>query len=170
MLLPLTFRKALSQDADVLFELINSAYRGDSARVGWTYESDLVGGLRITPEEIHTIIISTSDWFFLALNEDKIVASIYVRDEGDCNYIGVLAVKPDLQNKSIGSRLMTAVENLSRENGKKEIRAVVLHPRKELIAYYIRKGFYLTGESEDFPPQYPAKVAGLKLLEIKMTL
>ncbi len=170
MLLPLTFRKAVIQDAEVLTNLINSAYRGDSARLGWTHEADLVGGLRTTVEEIRKIIEASGEFLLLAEGDNQIMASILVRDEGDCYYIGMLAVKPGHHNHRIGGRIMSEVERLGKETGKKEIRGVVLHPRKELIAYYIRKGFYLTGHSEDFPSQYPAKVEGLKLLEIKKTL
>lgn len=170
MLLPLTFRKATHEDTDFLFGLINSAYRGDSAREGWTFESDLVGGLRITIAEIHAIIDSADESLLLAVSGSEIVASILVRDEGECTYIGVLAVKPDSQNQGIGWKLMSEVERLSIAQGKKAVRAVVLHPRTELIAYYQRKGYLLTGHSEDFPPQYPAKVPNLKLLEIKKTL
>jgi ribosomal protein S18 acetylase RimI-like enzyme len=110
MLLPLTFRKADSQDVHFLFGFINSAYRGDSAREGWTFESDLVGGLRITIEEIHVIINSVDEFLLLAMIGPEIVASILVRDEGQCMYIGILAVKPDYQNQGIGWKLMSEVE------------------------------------------------------------
>jgi hypothetical protein len=40
----LTLRRADVSDVDGIVALVNSAYRGDSSREGWTTEADLLGG------------------------------------------------------------------------------------------------------------------------------
>jgi len=39
----ITFRKAKIEDAQKICDLVNSAYRGDSSKVGWTTEADILG-------------------------------------------------------------------------------------------------------------------------------
>ena len=165
-----TFRKADLNDVKILFTLLNSAYRGDSAREGWTYESDLVGGLRTTPEALREIIGKKNESFLLALSENKILGCAHIIDEGEELYFGMIAVKPNLQNQKIGSKILEEIDRIAIEDKKSAVRLVVIHPRKELIAYYERKGFRLTGQSEPFPTEYPAKIPGLHLLEMKKTL
>lgn len=166
----LSFRKANSQDPDALTQLINSAYRGSSAKEGWTHEADLVDGLRTTPAELSAIIGNSGEFFLLAFLGNNLVGSVHIKDEKDRYYFGMLAVKPNLQNQKIGAGLMAEVERLARNEKKNFIRISVIHLRKELISYYERKGFVLTGENTPFPPQYPAKIPGLLLLEMRKTL
>ncbi|WP_432141941.1 hypothetical protein [Streptomyces sp. bgisy084] len=45
----LTFRTALDTDVPGLVDLIDSAYRGDISRGGWTTEADLLEGQRTDP-------------------------------------------------------------------------------------------------------------------------
>ncbi len=166
----MTFRKALPGDARELEALINSAYRGDSARAGWTHEADLVNGLRITLTELNEMIVSAREYYLLVYSEKGLSGCVHLTDSGDILEVGMLTVRPDLQGKKIGSALFIEIERLARKSGKIYIRLSVIHLRVELISYYERKGFILTGNSEPFPEKYPAKLPGLKLLEMKKTL
>ncbi len=163
-------RRAVTEDVSVLFELLNSCYRGDSARIGWTYESDLVGGLRITHDEISEILVKEDEYFLLAHLDHKIHGCVQITEEAEEIYFGLIAVRPELQNQKIGAQILEEIDRLARLRGKARIRLVVIHTRDELIAYYGRKGYVATGESSDFPPEYPAKIPGLRLLEMKKTL
>jgi hypothetical protein len=49
---PLSLRPATVADVPALVALVNSAYRGDSSRAGWTTEADLLGGQRIDAERL----------------------------------------------------------------------------------------------------------------------
>ncbi len=164
------FRKAVLDDIFDLASLINSAYRGDSARKGWTHEADLVDGLRVTPLELDDIIKSKKEYYLLVLTQDGLSACVHLAESENILEVGMLTVRPDLQGKKIGSALLMEIERLARSSGMKHLRLSVIHVRKELISYYERKGFILTGESEPFPERYPAKLPGLKLLEMKKTL
>lgn len=166
----LTFRYAIQSDTPALFSLINSAYRGDIARKGWTHEADLVGGLRTTEEELGKIIRNPGESYLLVLSGEEIVGCVHLKDENETLYFGMLSILPDWQNRKVGASLMQEIENIGRKTNKRFIRLVVIHARSELISYYERKGFVLTGTSEEFPSQYPAKIPGLLLLEMKKTL
>ena len=166
----LSFRNAIQSDTPALFSLINSAYRGDSARGGWTHEADLVGGLRVTEDEIRTIIRAAGQCFHMALSGEEIVGCVHLQYADQELRINMLTIHPERQNQRIGAALFSEIERLARTAGKKYLWLAVIHVRKELISYYERKGFILTGESEAFPSQYPAKIPGLLLLEMKKTL
>lgn len=166
----MNFRIALESDAIELSSLINSAYRGDSARAGWTFESDLVGGERTNPEEISSIVRKSDEMYLLAESENKIIGCVFVKIYEDAYFIGMLTVSPTLQNAGIGAKLLQEVETRARTAGKKFTRLDVIHVRAELIAWYERKGYVKTGHSEPFPSQYPAKLPDLRLLEMKKTL
>lgn len=166
----LTFRNAIRSDTSELFGLINSAYRGDSARHGWTHEADLVGGLRTTVEELNTIIKTPGQSYLLVFSGDVMAGCVHLTVEENCLFVGMLAISPLMQNQKIGSALLGEVDRMASEAGKKFVRLSVIHVRNELISYYERKGFVLTGISEEFPSQYPSKIPGLLLLEMKKTL
>lgn len=168
--LELSFRKAGTKDIPVLNEFINAAYRGDSARAGWTFESDLVDGFRTTPDSLAKIIGERDEEFLLAYSGDELVASVFLKNEERSLFFGMIAVKPALQGKGIGSLVLKEIDRLGKERGKDQIRLDVIHLRSELIAYYERKGFVLTGLSVEFPSEYPAKIPGLRLLEMIKTL
>jgi N-acetylglutamate synthase-like GNAT family acetyltransferase len=168
--LTLTFRKAQLSDASQVEALINSAYRGDSARIGWTYESDLVDGARITLSELEAIISSSGEYYILVFSEEGLSGCVHLSESGEVLEIGMLTVRPDLQARKIGSSLFLEIERLAKVKGFKQLKLSVIHLRKELIAYYERKGFVLTGESGPFPEKYPAKLPGLMLLGMRKTL
>lgn len=147
------FRKAEIEDAEKITDLVNSAYRGDSSKAGWTTEADLLGGQRTDPEGIKEMI--RNDRIELVHESDELLGCIYIRKEPDAVYFGMLTVKPTLQNKGTGKVLLNRLEELTLEWGYKKIRMTVISSRAELIAYYERRGFKWTGESEPFPESDP---------------
>lgn len=52
----LTFRDATDADVPALVELIQSAYRGDSSRAGWTTEADILEGQRTDPQGVRDVV------------------------------------------------------------------------------------------------------------------
>lgn len=149
----ITFRKANFEDADKLNYLVNSAYRGDSSRSGWTTEADLLGGQRVDPEGIRDMI--RNDRIEIALEGDEILGCIYIKRAQDFVYFGMLTVNPELQNKGTGKLLLNHLEKLTKDWGYKKIRMTVINSREELIAFYERRGFQWTGETEPFPENDP---------------
>ncbi|MBX9884220.1 MAG: GNAT family N-acetyltransferase, partial [Novosphingobium sp.] len=62
----LTYRIATPADAPAVRALIESGYRGDSARRGWSNEADLLDGDRTTPEEVAAMIAAQEKRVLLA--------------------------------------------------------------------------------------------------------
>ncbi len=56
-----------------------------------------------------------------------------------------------MQNRQMGRTLLAAAEAYARERGGTRIRKTVLHVREGLIAWYGRRGYTKTGETEPFP-------------------
>jgi GNAT superfamily N-acetyltransferase len=151
----ITFRKADFNDIHKLTELVNSAYRGDDSKLGWTTEADLLGGQRTDAEKISEMISALDSQIELAIENGELQGCIYIKRENRFVYFGMLTVRPTLQNKGAGKLLLSRLEDLTREWGYKKIRMTVISQREELIAFYQRRGFNFTGETEPFPENDP---------------
>lgn len=149
----ITFRKAELADIEKLNELVNSAYRGESSKAGWTTEADLLDGQRTDPDGLREMI--EKDRIELAFLGHDLLGCIYIKKEPEHVYFGMLTVKPTLQNQGTGKLLLNRMEELTKEWGLNKIRMTVINSRKELIAYYERRGFKWTGETEPFPEHDP---------------
>ena len=134
--------------------LVSSAYRGESAKQGWTSEADIIGGQRLD-EDMARDMLAEEDSVILLVRDDRsrAVASVYLREpaEGQA-YLGVLAVSPQGQGKGLGSALIDLAEAWAAERwSAHSLRMSVINKREELIAYYERRGYQRTGEVEPFP-------------------
>lgn len=160
-------RKALNTDAEALATLINSAYRGDSSRAGWTTEADMVSGERINADGVLSLMQEKNSYFLVETEEMQIIGCVHLHHENrESLYFGMLAVKPDIQAKGIGRRILSAIETEARNLKCQQIRLTVIEIRSELISYYERNGFGLTGAHYPFPFLANLKIPGLKLLEM----
>jgi GNAT superfamily N-acetyltransferase len=151
----ITFRKAEIEDVENLSLLVNSAYRGDSSKAGWTTEADLLGGQRTDPEKLKEIIQEPNARIELAFENGDLLGCIYILRESESLYFGMLTVNPTLQNKGTGKLLLNHLEELAKEWKINKIRMTVISVRQELIAYYERRGYKWTGKTEPFPENDP---------------
>ncbi|MDQ4115280.1 MAG: GNAT family N-acetyltransferase [Actinomycetota bacterium] len=151
----LTFRDANLVDVDALVGLIESAYRGDASRAGWTTEADLLAGQRTDPEGVREVITAAGSRLLVAelLTErpGEIVACCQLQKREAYVYFGMFSVSPQLQGGGVGKAVMAEAELIAREWGAEEIRMTVIRQREDLIAFYERRGFVRTGRFESFP-------------------
>ena len=167
----LNFYKAEMVDAETIAALINSAYRGETSRKGWTFEADILDGLRTTTAEISKVIKRDDAFMLMGVYRDEIVATICCEWQElafkDTVHFGMIAVKPSLQNKGYGKTLIQAAEAIClREWRVVGYHMAVISIRHELIAFYERLGYKRTGEFVDFPVNtnlWKPKVEGLNL-------
>ncbi len=146
------FRYATFADLNDVLALVQSAYRGDASRAGWTTEADLLDGQRTDAEELAGILKNTDARLLLATRGREIVGCVLLRREATGAYIGMLAVRPLLQALGIGKRLLTEAEKWARiEFGAQRSRMTVIEQRQELIAWYVRRGYFVTTRTEPFP-------------------
>ncbi len=148
----LSFHKAELNDASEIADLVNSAYRGEVSRAGWTTEADLLDGLRITTPEIATLIRRDDAFVLVGVLRDQVVACIACERNENTAKFGLIAVKPSLQNKGYGREMIQAAEAItSREWRVAGFYLSVITLRTELIEFYERLGFERSGQFEDFP-------------------
>ena len=167
----LHFHKAEISDAQDIAALINSAYRGESSRKGWTTEADILDGARTTTKEVANIIKRDGAFILIGSFNDEIVATICCECQElafkSTSHFGMIAVKPSLQNKGYGKNLIKAAEAITfREWRVVGYHMAVISIRHELIAFYERLGYKRTGEFVEFPVNkelWQPKVEGLNL-------
>jgi len=152
------FRSATAVDIPRLISLLNSAYRGDTARKGWTHEADLIEGNNRTDAQELEDKLGRPDAVLL-LCEDvsgELQGCVYLeKNHGDL-YLGMLSVWPALQGKGIGRLLLQKAEEYAQSSGCTAIVMTVISVRTELLEWYQRNGYAATGEQEPFPndPRY----------------
>jgi ribosomal protein S18 acetylase RimI-like enzyme len=171
---PLTYRSATTHDIDTLADLVNSAYRGDSSRTGWTTEADLLGGQRTDRDEIRDLIATPNSVILLGKQDGKILASMHLQQEGSSAYLGMFAIRPGYQGAGIGKQCLQQAESYAQQQwGAAAMLMTVITLRTELIAYYERRGYRRTGKLKPFPdsPRFGIpKVAGLQLVVLEKVL
>lgn len=143
-----------SADIPELVALIESAYRGDDSRAGWTTEADLLGGQRIDADMAAEMLAEPGSTVLLVRDESgAALGTVHLRDLGDRTaYFGTFAVSPRAQGRGVGKELMTYAEAFARDRiGAERMRMTVIDQRTELIAFYERRGYVQTGEREPFP-------------------
>lgn len=147
------FRDATPADACALVALINGAYRPPSQSPGWTAETGIIEGSRTDERTVATEI--GGDGRYLVGSEvlgGPIVTCVSVTPMRDSAlYLSAIAVDPARQDHGIGRSLLGEVERQGRAGGIEVLRMSVIDARRELIAWYERRGFVRTGEVLDFP-------------------
>lgn len=140
---------ATENDIPELVALINSAYRGDSSRKGWTTEADILEGIRIDADGVHEILADpNADLHLFFYPGEGLVSCVYLKEQPDNLYLGMLTVRPNLQAGGMGKYMLHYAENLAVQKGKSSIKMTVINIRTELIAWYNRHGYLHTGETE----------------------
>ncbi|MFD8224152.1 GNAT family N-acetyltransferase [Streptomyces massasporeus] len=148
----LTFRDAIDADVDELVALIESAYRGDDSRAGWTTEADILEGQRTDPEGVLEVIKSPDSRLMAVEREGRIVACCQLEHQGDHAYFGMFAVSPLLQGEGLGKVIIAEAERQARATwGVREMQMTVISVRDDLIAWYERRGYRRTGRMTPFP-------------------
>lgn len=152
----LTIRRAGESDIAAVHQLVEGAYRGGSARGGWTHEADLLGGQRTDEAAIADMLADSSQFILVATapaSESALVGCVHVQDKGEgLAYLGLLSVAPARQADGLGRRLIAAAEaEAIAAFAARRMEMTVIRQRSELIDYYIRRGYRPTGETRPFP-------------------
>jgi ribosomal protein S18 acetylase RimI-like enzyme len=144
--------KATLEDIPQLVSLINSAYRGEHSKKGWTTEADLLGGLRTDNDSLEKMIGKQEAVILKFCNEDSVLQGcVYLERKTNKMYLGMLTVSPLEQAKGIGKKLLSAAEKYATDQKCSAIEMTVISVRHELILWYQKHGYYKTGEAKPFP-------------------
>ncbi|WP_432097812.1 GNAT family N-acetyltransferase [Streptomyces sp. WAC 04229] len=148
----LIYRDATDADVDGIVAHIESAYRGESSRVGWTTEADILQGQRTDPQGVLDVVKSPDSRLLTVERDGRIVACCQLEHRGEHAYFGMFAVSPVLQGEGLGRTIIAEAERQARETwGVTEMHMTVISVREDLIAWYERRGYRRTGEMTPFP-------------------
>ncbi|MBQ0962352.1 GNAT family N-acetyltransferase [Streptomyces sp. RK23] len=149
---PLTYRDATDADVDALVALIESAYRGEASRAGWTTEADILQGQRTDPQGVLEVVKAPDSRLLTVERDGRIVACCQLEHRGAHAYFGMFAVSPALQGAGLGKAIIAEAERQARATwGVTEMHMTVISVREDLIAWYERRGYRRTGETTPFP-------------------
>jgi ribosomal protein S18 acetylase RimI-like enzyme len=150
---------ATPDDLPAVAALVNGAYRGEGAKQGWTTESDYIDGQRTDPATLRADLEASPDARLLTLRDapgGPLLGCVWLEPaEAGVWYLGMLTVRPDLQDRRLGRDLLEAAERFAAGQGAGRIRMTVVSVRAELIGWYERRGYALTGERRPFPYDEP---------------
>jgi ribosomal protein S18 acetylase RimI-like enzyme len=154
--MPPTLRTASVADIAAIHCLIEGGYRGESAKRGWTHEADLLGGQRTDPAALAEIIAGPAQTMLLAMIDGALAGCVQIADRGEgVFYLGMLTVDPARQSAGLGRALIEAAEQHARASGASVMEMSVISQRTDLIAWYQRRGYALTGREKPFPLDDP---------------
>lgn len=148
----LHFRPAVDDDVEAIVALVESAYRGDASRQGWTTEADFLDGRRTGVDDVGACIHRPHSVILLAERDGELLACAHVAIEDGAGYFGMFSVQPTLQGGGVGKALLAEAERMAREDWRLPVmRMTVIDIRDELIAFYERRGYRRTGAKKPFP-------------------
>jgi ribosomal protein S18 acetylase RimI-like enzyme len=147
--------RATEDDYAAIVDLANFAFRGVGLSAGWNSEADFIEGQRLTEPLLREDLTAKPDAVLLTCRNDphgELLGTVWLEPKrGGVWYLGLLTVRPDLQNKQTGRTLLALAEGFAKQHGARRIRMSVVNVRTTLIAWYQRRGYLLTGETQPFP-------------------
>ena len=132
--------------------LVESAYRGDAGRAGWTTEADLLDGQRTDAQAVESVLAAPCSVMLLAEADSQLAGSCHLdRRAGAEVYLGMFAVQPSRQGQGWGRQILAEAERVARHDwGASTMVMTVIAQRPELISWYQRRGYLATGETRPF--------------------
>ena len=146
-------RPATEADHPEIVALTNRAFRGTGPQASWNVE-DMIAGERITAELLRQDLAEKPHAHLLIWRNEggDHLGHVWLEPaDGGAWYLGLLTVRPDRQGRKLGRALLGAAEEYARERGAARMRMTVINRRDSLIAWYLRRGYALTGETRPFP-------------------
>lgn len=165
----LHFRRATAADIDRVVALVNSAYRGEFSKRGWTTEADFLDGQRTDAEEIAKLVATPGSMIVLCYRNEDLIGSVHLERAEQGAYLGMFTIAPTLQGQGIGKRFMHEAERLAqKEWGARKMMMLVITLRTELIAFYERRGYRRTGIFKEFPDDIRYGIPKVRRLQFEL--
>ncbi len=168
----IAFRYAQLSDIPAIVHLVESAYRGDVSRAGWTTEADFLEGQRIDAQSVQGDIENLDSVILLAYYSvastpstgsgtecsassrvvSEILACCHLQKKQTACYFGMFSVNPTQQGAGIGKLLIQEAERIAKYDWQcSHMEMTVIDIRHELIDFYLRRGYIRTGKHLPFP-------------------
>ena len=148
----ISLQPATPADYPDIIALTNRAFRDTSAEGSWNVE-DMIEGERVNDSLLRDDVAAPGANLLIWRGADGEHLGHVRLDAAPDGvwFLGLLTVRPDRQASGLGRKLLAAAEDWARERGAREMRMTVVHQRETLIAWYVRRGYELTGETKPFP-------------------
>lgn len=169
----MSYQLAQNSDLPQLSSFVNRAYRGDTARQGWTHEADLLDGTRVEASLLAEELARGVSLVMAYEGSELLGCYHFEMKDAHTAYVGMITVDPLKQGGGLGKQLLENAFARGRSLGAQVIKLTVMSDRLELIAYYERRGFKLTGTEFTFEPgdaRYGLPKKDLVLLEMSRNL
>lgn len=169
----LSLRRASIADVPALVVLVESAYRGESSRAGWTTECDLLGGTRTSDADVTERVVGTGGVMLVAERDGALVGCCHLERHDTLCHFGMFAVTPSLQGGGTGRALLAEAERFARADWACDVMEMhVIDAREELLAWYVRRGYARTGVYEPITegPVFSPKRSGLRFEVLRKSL
>jgi ribosomal protein S18 acetylase RimI-like enzyme len=146
-------------DHDEVVDLANRAYHGTGPDASWNVEN-VIEGQRIDLSLLRADLAAKPHAQLLLWRgaTGALLGCVWLEplqssdpEKASTWYLGLLAVDPRQQKQQFGRTLLEAAEDYARARDARQIRMTVVNVRVPLIAWYLRRGYTLTGETEPFP-------------------
>ncbi len=148
----IAFRNAQLSDIPSIVHLVESAYRGDASRAGWTTEADFLEGQRIDAQSVQADIENPDSLIVLAELDSSLLACCHLQKKQLACYFGMFSVSPTQQGNGIGKHLIAEAERIAKYDWHcSHMEMTVIDIRNELIDFYLRRGYVRTGKHLPFP-------------------
>lgn len=143
---------ATGNDAAAITALLNSAYRGEGSKQGWTTEAHLIAGeVRTTEDSLKEVMAKPGSVMLKVVDDQqKIIGCVNLQQHQEKVYLGMLSVAPQLQGAGVGKQLLKAAEEYAMQSQCRAVYMTVISVRSELINWYQRHGYKDTGERKAF--------------------
>jgi GNAT superfamily N-acetyltransferase len=148
-------KRATEADHEAIVELANLAYRAKGPGASWNSEGDFLTGDRLTDARLKDDLAEKPEAWLLTyrdVEDGPLLGTVWLEPLPDgVWYLGLLTVRPALQNRQLGRGLLAAAEEFVRGRGGVRVKMSVINIREPLIGWYERRGYGLTGETLPFP-------------------
>src|SRR5215469_17231781 len=113
----LSYRHAAVTDVAAIVQLVESAYRGEGSRAGWTTEADLLDGQRTDAAAVTEMLDAPQSTVLLAEDGGQLVGCCRLeRRPGADAYFGMFSVEPVRQGEGVGHELLAEAERMARHD------------------------------------------------------
>lgn len=133
-------------DSAAITRLLNSAYRGEESKKGWTTEAHLIAGPTRSDETEIIQLLNTAVFLKYTDEKGRLTGCVNLQQHGQRIYLGMFSVSPELQGGGIGKSILGAAEEYALAQQCSSIYMTVIALREELVAWYMRHGYRDTGE------------------------
>ena len=139
-------------DSAAIINLLNSAYRGETSKQGWTTEAHLIAGESRTDDAGLQQVMQQAGSVILKYTDaaQQVIGCVNLQQHGNKIYLGMFSVSPLQQGGGIGKQILLAAEEHAKHLQCTAIYMSVISVRTELINWYQRHGYSDTGERKPF--------------------